>query len=71
MAENDHKYHKPDDSQIPKIQQIRKAVIELEKLYEELCSADPRSLAVAKTHLETSRMWAIKSIVMEAPVVDE
>jgi hypothetical protein len=68
MSENDHKYHKPDEAGIEKIQRIRQAVIDLEKLYEEVSTSDPRSLAVAKTYLETSRMWAIKGIVMQHAV---
>lgn len=68
MSENDHKYHKPADSDIPDIQRIREKVIELENLFEEVCQADARSLAVAKTNLETARMWAIKAVVMRRPV---
>lgn len=68
MSENDHKYHQPSEEGIAKIQRVRQAVIELEKLFEEVSTADPRSLAVAKTNLETARMWAIKGIVMTSPV---
>lgn len=70
MAENDHKHHVPAPEDIPTIQEIRQATIEYEKLIDKYAN-DPRSAAVAKTNLETARMWAIAAIVKPRPVAKD
>jgi len=69
MPLTDHLNHKPDAEGIAKIERLRKAVIDLEALIDELVPAESgREKAVAKTNLEQVRMWAVKGIVLPYPV---
>ena len=54
-------YRKPDDSLIPLIQEVREAYNVVYHALMELPAT--RERAIALTELETSGMWAIKSIV--------
>lgn len=67
MPANDHKHHVPDESDIPRIQMIREAVIALEVMFDSACP-EGRDLSIAKTNLEQARMWAIAAIVKPRPV---
>lgn len=67
MPKVDHLNHKPDAEGIAKIERIRKAVIALEDLLDEVVPVS-RELSVAKTNLEQVRMWAVKGAVMQYPV---
>ena len=64
-------YHKPSESGIGKIAKLRKAFSDLHDAIEELCP-NSRERSVALTNLETTAMWAIKSVVCndEGSVVD-
>lgn len=66
MSRNDHLNHKPDAEGIAKIEKLRRAVISLEELLDELCPAG-RDLAEAKTNLEYVRMFGVKAIVLPYP----
>jgi hypothetical protein len=66
MSRNDHLNHVPDADGIEKIARLRRAIIDLEKLMDELVPPS-RELSVAKTHLEDTRMWAVKGVVMQYP----
>jgi hypothetical protein len=55
-------YHKPGESGLAKINNLREAFSSLKKLIEEVAPAS-RERSVAITELETSAMWAIKAVV--------
>lgn len=59
-------YHKPSDEGLIKITKLRRAFGELDDLVRELCPVT-REQACAITNLETSAMWAIKSVVCNDP----
>jgi hypothetical protein len=59
-------YHKPSDEGLGKINAIREKYSEVKKLLEDICPSS-RQLSVAITELETSAMWAIKSVVFNDP----
>lgn len=73
MAKDNHLYHRPDVEGLDKIDRLRKAVIALDDLLDELMqggyySSDDhapcaRSVAIAKTKLEEFRHRAIEAIV--------
>jgi hypothetical protein len=58
-------YHKPSAESLQKIDKLREAFSGLEDMIKELCPKS-REMSVAMTYLETSAMWAVKSIVHEA-----
>ena len=66
MARTDHLNHKPDADGIEKIEHIRRACIELERLIDQFVPRG-REEALARTKLEECRMWAIKGIAMKYP----
>ncbi len=58
-------YFKPNESMLPKIQEVRDAYT---ILYKHILTLPPsRERAVAITELETSAMWAIKGLVLNDP----
>lgn len=59
-------YHKPSDSGISIIQELREAYSALHERIEMLCPPS-RERAVALTNLEESAMWSIKSVVCNDP----
>ena len=59
-------YHKPGDESLTKITQLREAFSALHTLIEEVAPVS-RERSVAITELETSAMWAIKSVVSNDP----
>lgn len=54
----------PNEERIPAIQEVRGAFRRLQIYLEQYCPPS-RELSVAITNLETSAMWAIKSIVIQ------
>lgn len=61
--EKPYAYHKPTDSGLTKITQLRKCFSDADRLIKELCPQS-RERAVAITELETTAMWAIKAVVL-------
>jgi hypothetical protein len=59
-------YHKPSESGIDKIAQLRKAFSDLDDLITAL-APNSREKSVALTNLETTAMWAIKAVVCNDP----
>lgn len=59
-------YHEPSQDGLERITLIRKKYSEVKKLLESTCPPS-RQLSVAITELETSAMWAIKSVVFNDP----
>lgn len=59
-------YHKPSESGLDKIRELRKAFSALHDLIEKL-APQSREKSVAFTQLETTAMWAIKSVVCNDP----
>lgn len=59
-------YHKPSERGLYRINTLREAFSELQRVIEEQCPAS-RQKAVAITELETSAMWAIKAVVFNDP----
>lgn len=59
-------YHRPSDEGLTAITTLREAYSELLYLISETCPAS-RHKSVAITELETSAMWAIKSVVFNDP----
>lgn len=59
-------YHKPSDDAFSRISQLRKCFSDADDLIKKLCPHS-RERAVAITELETSAMWAIKSVVLLDP----
>jgi len=64
-------YHKPSPAGFEKIQALRAAFSDVERVIRAQCP-ESRQRSVAITELETAAMWAIKSIVFNDPnsVVD-
>lgn len=66
LKENEMKktyaYHKPSEKGLEKITKIRNVFSTLDEALYELCP-NSRELSIALTHLETSAMWAVKSVV--------
>lgn len=59
-------HHTPTELAVAKIRQLRGQYSDLKEAIEEFCPAS-RERSVALTELETSAMWAIKSIVVNDP----
>jgi hypothetical protein len=59
-------YHKPGAAGLEKITELRRGYTDLQNLINQLAPAS-RERAVALTELETSAMWAIKSVVTNDP----
>lgn len=59
-------YHKPTPEGLRKINALREAYTNLSRAINDVCPAS-RELSEAKTCLETSSMFAIKSIVSNDP----
>ena len=59
-------YHKPSAAGLATITEVREAYSSLLDLIEEACPPS-RERSVAITELETSAMWAIKSVVCNDP----
>ena len=59
-------YHSPSADGLRKITAIREAYSGVQKILELYCPPS-RQLSVAITELETSAMWAIKSVVFNDP----
>ena len=59
-------YHRPSEDGLSRINALREAYSSLQRLIEEVAPAS-RQRAVALTELETSAMWAIKSVVFNDP----
>jgi hypothetical protein len=59
-------YHKPSEAGIEKIRVLREAFSQLHDLIESTAPVS-RERAVALTKLETTAMWAIKSVVCNDP----
>lgn len=55
-------FHKPSEESLNRITNLRRGFSEIEELLR-LCCPQSRELSVALTNLETSAMWAIKSVV--------
>jgi len=65
---NPFEYHKPDAFEIGRIECLRKAYFDLLQTVQETVkpgSVSGRYVALAKTALEESAMWATKAIVFE------
>lgn len=60
--------HSPDEDQILQIEMVRKAADSLCLVIDKFCP-DSRERSLAKTHLEETVMWAVKSIVLPRPTV--
>lgn len=59
-------YHKPSDDGMNKINRLREVYSEVQRVIDEVCP-NSRQKSVAITELETSAMWAIKSVVFNDP----
>lgn len=59
-------YHKPSGDAMLQIKHLREHFSDLHDLIESICPQS-RERSVALTELETSAMWAIKSIVLNDP----
>jgi uncharacterized coiled-coil DUF342 family protein len=59
-------YHKPSAEGLKKITELRQAFSDLHDQIEEL-APQSREKSVALTNLETTAMWAIKSVVCNDP----
>ncbi len=59
-------YHKPSGIGLAKITELREGYSALKQLIQTV-GTPSRELAVALTELETSAMWAIKSVVSNDP----
>lgn len=64
MAKEQHISYKPSKEGAEKIERLREAVIALDDLIDDLLPNNSRDKALAKTHLEDSRMRAVIAIVM-------
>lgn len=54
-----------DDQQKAEVQAIKEKAEELEELFGKSMQREPRLMAVAKTNLEQSVMWAVKAVTTE------
>ena len=59
-------YHKPSDEGLDKINKLREAFSETEKLIREVCPPS-RQQSIAITNNEQTAMWAIKAVVFNDP----
>ena len=59
-------YHKPSEQGLETIAELREGFSSLHALISEVCP-DSREKSVALTELETSAMWAVKSVVFNDP----
>jgi len=59
-------YHNPSPDGLAKITKLREYFSDGERLLRETCP-ESRHLSVAITNLETTAMWAIKSVVFNDP----
>lgn len=59
-------YHRPSNDGMDRINQLREAFSNLERLIQSVCP-DSRHKSVAITQLETTAMWAIKAVVFNDP----
>lgn len=59
-------HHRPSDSGVSRIRELREAFSRLHELVEATAPAS-RERSVALTELETSAMWAIKAVVVNDP----
>jgi hypothetical protein len=66
MPEKTYNYHDPSSDGLARITKLRKAFSALHDLIEETAPAS-RERSVALTNLETTAMWAIKSVVTNDP----
>lgn len=66
MIEKTFAFHKPSAASLEKITQLSAAYTALKRGVEEIAPAS-RERSVALTELETSAMWAIKSVVSNDP----
>lgn len=66
MIEKTYAYHKPSNTGIEKIKTLREAFSSLHNLINEV-APNSREKSVALTNLETTAMWAIKSVVCNDP----
>jgi hypothetical protein len=60
-------YHKPSVLGLADIQKLREAFSALDEVIRHVCP-DSRERNVALTELETSAMWAVKSVVYNDPL---
>lgn len=63
MIEKKFAFHTPSESGKAKVQQLRQAFTDLDKLVSEL-APQSRERSVAATELENAAMWAIKAVVL-------
>ncbi len=72
MVEKTYAYHKPSEEGVSRIKILREAFSSLHNLIKEE-APESRERSVALTNLETTAMWAIKSLVCNDPasVVEE
>ncbi len=59
-------YHKPSEDGLRKITDLREAYSMISKVIQVVCP-NSREKSIAITELETSAMWAIKSVVFNDP----
>lgn len=59
-------YHKPSDDGLAKITELREEFSRLKATIERVCP-ESRHRSVTLTELETTAMWAIKSVVFNDP----
>jgi hypothetical protein len=59
-------YHKPSPEGLAKIKALRESFSNLCTIIGEVCP-DSREKSVALTNLETTAMWAVKSVVCNDP----
>ena len=59
-------YHKPSPGGLNRINDLRAAYSEVQRVIDMVCP-NSRQKAIAITELETSAMWAIKSVVFNDP----
>jgi len=59
--------HAPDQAQIEAIERLRKAADDLCLVMDEVCVGS-RETSLAKTHLEETVMWGVKSIILNGKV---
>lgn len=64
--EKTYAYHKPSDDGLTKIKTLREQFSSLHNAIKEI-APESRERSVALTNLETTAMWAIKSVVYNDP----
>ena len=60
----EYDYHKPTDSQLERIAQLRQSFSALQDEVNRLVSNGSRYKSLASTALEESAMWAVKAVVL-------